>query len=117
MEIQERYVAFARSADPSSGIEVRVNFGLSAGREATPAEIDELGRRALVEFERLTIVSERRYEISKDVEASVHQVCVTVPADGVPDDVIEAARLEGKLVSVAETWALACGADRSAVVP
>ena len=56
----EPYVAFAVPADPSSGVEVRVNFGLLAGREATPAEIDELARRLLGTVERVTIVSERR---------------------------------------------------------
>jgi len=112
----EGYVAFARSADPSSGVEVRVNFGLFVGREATPAEIDELARRLLAEVERVTIVSERRYEISGSVEASVHQVSISISRDGVPDDVIEAARLEGKLVALAEAWASACSADRRAVV-
>jgi hypothetical protein len=115
MQTGEGYLAFARSADPSAGVEVRVNFGLFAGREATPAEIDELGRRLLGEIERVTIVCERRYEISEQVEASVHQVAISVPPEGVPGDVIEAARLEGKLVALAESWATACCAERSAV--
>ena len=93
-----------------------MNFGLHVGREATPAEIDELGRRLLGAVERVTIVSQRRYEISEQVEASVHQVSISVPRDGVPDDVVDAARLEGKLVALAEAWASACSGARSAFV-
>src|SRR5690242_13146850 len=115
MQTGEGYLAFARSADPSAGVEVRVNFGLFAGREATPAEIDELGRRLLGEVERVSIVSERRYEISEQVEASVHQIAISVPIEIVPADVIEAARLEGKLVALAESWAVACCNERSTV--
>jgi len=114
MQTGEGYLAFARSADPSAGVEVRVNFGVFAGREATPAEIDELGRRLLGEVDRVTIVSERRHEISEQVEASVHQIAISVPIEGVPADVVEAARLEGKLVAIAEGWATACCSERSA---
>ena len=46
------------------GIEVRVNFGLFAGRHATPAEIDDLAaslRELVPEF---AIVAEERHELS-----------------------------------------------------
>lgn len=110
------YIAFAASADPSSGIEVRVNFGIFAGREATPAEIDELGRRVLDAVDRVSLVAERRHELSDRVEASVHQVRIEVPLELVPVDVVDAARLEGQLVALAESWATACITDRRATV-
>jgi hypothetical protein len=116
VEAVQPYVAFAVPADPESGVEVRVNFGLLAGREATPAEIDELARRLLGTVERVSIVSERRHEISDQVEASVHQVSIGVSAEGVPRDVVEAARLEGKIVALAEAWAHACSGERRAAV-
>ena len=116
MELGEGFIAFPVSADPSKGVEVRINFGVFAGREATPAEIDELARRLLQDVERVTLVCERRYELSERVEASVHQVRIEVPRELVPDDVVDAARLEGRLVLLAETWATACFADRRAAV-
>ena len=35
-------IAFATRTFEPPGLEIRVNFGVFAGREATPAEIDEL---------------------------------------------------------------------------
>ena len=40
--------------------EIRVNFGMFAGREATQAEIDDLAHDLLVEARRVTIVAEHR---------------------------------------------------------
>src|SRR5215470_10109322 len=63
------------------GIEVRVNFGVFAGRHATPAEIEELAlalRESLTSF---AIVSEERHEFGESVEAAVHQVVVEVPQE------------------------------------
>lgn len=91
------------------GIEVRVNFGVFAGRHATPAEIDELAlalRDFLPEF---AIVSEERHEFGGAVEASVHQVVVEVPREHAGDqpDV-----LAEQIVLSANGWALDCIASR-----
>ena len=91
------------------GIEIRVNFGVFAGRHATPAEIDELAaafRDLLPEF---AIVSEERHEFGDAVEASVHQVVVEVPQEhlGAEPEV-----LAERLVLTANGWALACIASR-----
>jgi len=39
----ENVIAFAVDQDPS-GLEIRVNFGVFAGRDATSAELEELGK-------------------------------------------------------------------------
>ncbi|HET8751260.1 MAG TPA: hypothetical protein VFM43_01890 [Gaiellaceae bacterium] len=91
------------------GIEIRVNFGVFAGRHATPAEIDELAvalRELLPSF---AIVSEERHEFGDAVEASVHQVVVEVPqehAGDAPDLLAE------QIVLAANGWALDCIASR-----
>jgi hypothetical protein len=91
------------------GIEVRVNFGVFAGRHATPAEIDELAL-ALKDFlPAFAIVSERRHEFGGAVEASVHQVVVEVPQEHVgPDPDV----LAEQIVLAANGWALECIASR-----
>jgi hypothetical protein len=91
------------------GIEVRVNFGVFAGRHATPAEIDELalGLRALApEF---AIVAEERHEFGDAAEARVHQVVVEVPREHARE---RADVLAQQIVLTANGWALECIASR-----
>ena len=91
------------------GIAVRVNFGVFAGRYATPAEIDELAVALKDSVPSFAIVSEDRHEFGGAVEASVHQVVVEVPqehAGGAADVLAE------KIVLAANGWALECIASR-----
>ena len=91
------------------GIEVRVNFGVFAGRHATPAEIDELAL-ALRDFApSFAIVSEVRHEFGGAVEASVHQVVVEVPQEQTGK---EADVMAEQIVLAANGWALECIASR-----
>jgi hypothetical protein len=91
------------------GFEVRVNFGVFAGRHATPAEIDELAASLRESVSLFAIVAEDRHEFGGDVEAAVHQVVVEVPqehAGGDPDLLAE------RIVLAANGWALDCIASR-----
>jgi hypothetical protein len=91
------------------GIEVRVNFGLFAGRHATPAEIDELAAALSELVEDFSIVAEERHEFGGAVEAALHQVVVEVArehARGEPDLLAE------QIVLAANGWALDCIASR-----
>lgn len=91
------------------GIEIRVNFGVFAGRYASPAEIDELAV-ALKDFvPSFAIVSEERHEFADAVEASVHQVVVEVPQEHAGP---EADVLAERIVLAANGWALECIASR-----
>lgn len=91
------------------GIEVRVNFGVFAGRHATPAEIDELALALRDSVNSFAIVSEERHEFGDDVEASVHQVVVEVPQE-IADE--EPQLLAERIVFAANGWALECIAAR-----
>ena len=83
--------------------DIRINFGVFAGRDVTHAEIDELARTLLVELDSVTIVSEQRTIVDREMEASVHQIRIE-PGDGdVP-----------ALVALAATWAEACISERHA---
>ena len=85
------------------GIEIRVNFGVFAGRHATPAEIDELALAVRELVPSFAIVSEERHEFADDVEASVHQVVVEVPRERVGE---EPELLAEQIVLAADGWAL-----------
>ena len=89
-----------------------MNFGMFAGRGATPAEIDRLAEWLLDEVGEVTIVSEERHEIDANVEASVHQVRIEVATDRVPADGARRAKVEQRILERAEHWARVCIAER-----
>jgi hypothetical protein len=89
-----------------------VNFGVFAGRGATPAEIDELAKSLLPKVGEVAIVAEQRHEIGEEAEASLNQVRIEVSPEHLPDDEHELDMLCGRLVEAAEQWANACFADR-----
>jgi hypothetical protein len=91
------------------GIEIRVNFGVFAGRYASPAEIDELAVALKDLAPSFAIVSEERHEFGDAVEASVHQIVVEVPQEHAGP---EADVLAERIVLTANGWALECIASR-----
>jgi len=112
----EPQLAFCvRDAEPP-GVEVRVNFGVFAGRAATAAEIDELAKTLLPKVGEVAIVAERRHEIGEESEASLNQVRIEVSPEHLPDDEHELDILCGRLVAAAESWASSCIAERHAEI-
>jgi hypothetical protein len=109
-------IAFVTHVHEPPGLEVLINFGVFAGREATPAEIDDLAAAFLAAAPQVSIISEQRHEIGPHVEASLHQVRVEIATDSVPGKSSELEELERQLVDAAEDWARACAADRHAEV-
>ena len=83
-----------------------MNFGVFAGRSATPAEIDDLARALLPALGDVTIVAEDRVELSDQSETALHQVRIEVPAEIDVDEV----------VALAEDWAQAHIEERHADV-
>jgi hypothetical protein len=114
--MNEPQLAFCvRDVEPPA-VEVRVNFGVFAGRGATPAEIDELAAVLLPKVGEVSIVAEERHEIGEETEASLNQVRIEIAPDQLPEDAHELDILCGRLVEAAETWARACIADRHAEI-
>jgi hypothetical protein len=101
----------ARRHDPPA-IEVRVNFGVFAGREATNIELERLATYMLDEVGEVSIISEERHEVDSQVEASIHQVRIEVSADLMPAGSTEQEELERRILERAEYWAHTCVADR-----
>jgi hypothetical protein len=102
----EPVIAFATRDEDPPGLQLRVNFGVFAGRAATPAELDELGAVLLEQVRHVSIVAEDRHEMSPESEAAVYQVRVDL------SEAEEDPRLEERLVGLAERWARACVASR-----
>jgi hypothetical protein len=108
----EPAIAFATRTVEPPALEIRVNFGMFAGREATPAEIDDLAAEMLDKVTEVAIVAEARHEISEHSEASLHQVRIEVSGDELPDGEHELDELRGRLIESAERWARVCIAGR-----
>jgi hypothetical protein len=111
----ENMIAFAVEQEPA-GLEIRVNFGVFAGRDATTAELDELGKLLVPEAGEVSIVGEERHEMSEDVEVVLHQVRVAIPPERVPDDPMERKEFCERLVGLAEIWARQCISERHAEI-
>ena len=109
-------IAFCTRRFEPPGLEIRINFGMLAGRDATSAEIDELGKLLLPDVGEVAVVAENRRELSDDVEVALHQVRVEVAPDHLPDDEAAMNELCGRLLERAEQWARACFADRHAEI-
>jgi hypothetical protein len=105
-------VAFAVRDPASPGLAVRVNFGMLTGREATPAEIDELAQALLPEIGAVSIVAEARHEIGEHAESSLHQVVIEVEEDRLPEADEDVDRLSARLVEEAVRWVGSCDAER-----
>jgi hypothetical protein len=114
MAAAEPAIAFVTRIHEPPGLEIRVNFGIFAGRQATPAEIDELARELLPDIGEVSIVAEERHEISEHVEAALQQVRIEVSEDRLPPGDHE--DLEERLLAAARRWAEACIAERHAEI-
>jgi len=114
---EEPTIAFLVAPHDQPAIEIRVNFGIFAGRRVTPAEIDHLAERLLDDVDAVTIVSEERHEIGGHAEASVHQMRIELSADRVPAGEAERRQLEERLLERTDHWARACIADRHGETP
>jgi len=111
----ENAIAFVVEQEPA-GLEIRVNFGVFAGRDATTAELEELGKLLVPEAGEISVVGEERHDLADDVEVVLHQVRVAIPPDAVPDDPVERKALCERLVGLAEIWARQCIHDRHAEI-
>jgi hypothetical protein len=112
--MDEPRLAFVVPRQEPPSLEVRVNFGVFAGRQVTPAEIEELGRYLLDEVQAVTIVAEERHELDPTLETAVHLVRIEIDGPLLPTNDLDRRRLERALVERAEHWARSCIAHRQA---
>jgi hypothetical protein len=108
--IMDPAIAFRVHPHEGPALEVRVNFGVYAGRNATAAEIDDLARSLREVVPVFAIVAEARHEFGNDVETSLHQVVIEV--DSKNADVLTDATCD-RIVDITNRWASACIASRS----
>jgi hypothetical protein len=103
-------IAFRVQGREAAALEVRVNFGVFAGRNATQAEIDELARGLQEIVASFAIIAEERHEFGNDVEASARQIVIEVLPEYVDADL---ETLGERVVARAERWATQCIDERT----
>lgn len=103
MPVSQPAFAFVVDREEPLGVEIRVNFGVYAGREATAAEIEDLASELRERVAHFSISAEQHFEFGVG-EASVHLVRIGV--DEADDE------LRGRLLEIAERWAQECIAER-----
>jgi hypothetical protein len=105
-------LAFAVHDHEPRGLEIRINFGMFAGRGATAAEIDQLADDLLEKVARVSIVAEERHEIDTHSEAAIRQVRIEIGPESLPAEKRSRQELAGRVIETAERWAHACIAER-----
>jgi flagellar biosynthesis/type III secretory pathway protein FliH len=103
-------IAFRVLDRETPALEVRVNFGVFAGRNATQAEIDELAGALNGVVASFAILAEERHEFANDVESSVRQIVIEIAPEFVLGDID---LLSERILARAEQWAAACIHERS----
>jgi hypothetical protein len=111
----EQTIAFASEREPA-GLDIQINFGVFAGRDATSAELEELGKLLVPEAGEVSIVGEERHDLAGEIELVLHQVRVSVPPENVPGDRAERKTFCERLVTLAEIWARQCIHQRHAEI-
>jgi hypothetical protein len=104
-------IAFESELDPP-GLELRVNFGMFAGREATAAELDELAAALVPQVGEVSVVSEHRHEVGPEAESSLHQVLIQVAPEHLPESPEARESLKERLLELAQAWATERIAER-----
>jgi hypothetical protein len=105
--VHDETLTFLAGPAESQEIEIRVNFGVFAGREATDAEIDDLAGDLLHVVRRASVVAVRRHELEEGSEAAVNQVKISVD----PEEALEPAdrdALAERLLALIDAWARRC---------
>jgi hypothetical protein len=103
-------IAFRVGDREAPAIEVRVNFGVFAGRNATQAEIDDLAGGLNEIVASFAILAEERHEFANSVESSVRQIVIEVSPEYAGSDID---LLCERVVARAEQWAAGCIHERS----
>jgi hypothetical protein len=89
-----------------SPLELTVDFGLFAGREASHEDLDKLGEALLAHVSGVTLFAGRRHEFSHGAaEVAGYEVEIRFPTYILPTDPAEHDSLVQKLLETATQWA------------
>jgi hypothetical protein len=95
-----------------SPLELTVNFGIFAGREAFRDDVDRLGEALLALVSGVTLFAGRRYEFAPGAaEVAAYEVEIRFPTFILPTETAEHEALVDKLLETVGLWARDCAAS------
>ena len=95
-----------------SPLELAVNFGVFAGREAFRDDVDKLGEALLALVSGVTLFAGRRYEFAAGAaEVGAYEVKIRFPKFILPTEPAEHEALVDKLLETVGLWARDCAAS------
>jgi hypothetical protein len=104
----EPVIAFRELESHPPGLEIRVNFGIFAGREVSRREVERLGEVLMPMLEGVSISSEHRYELGGHSTVALHQVRIEVGPEALPTDEGDIERLRARIAEVTGDWLESC---------
>ena len=94
-----------------SPLQLTVNFGIVAGRDASRADIDRLGEMLLALVSGVTLFAGHRYEFAQGAaELVANEVTIQFPPYILPTEEAELEPLVDTLLETLRRWALDCAA-------
>jgi hypothetical protein len=103
---------FAAYVSQDSPLELTVNFGLFAGREAARDDLDKLGEALLALISGVTLFAGRRYEFAPGAaEVAAYEIRIRFPRFILPTEPADHEALVAKLLETCSSWARDCAAS------
>jgi hypothetical protein len=92
-----------------SPLELKANFGMFAGREASRDDVDRLGKALLALVPGVTLFAGRRYEFAHEVaEVASYEVGISFPPFVLATEPAEHEVLVARLLETVSLWARDC---------
>jgi hypothetical protein len=93
---------------PAVALGFRVNFGVFAGRDVSPREIERLGAELLSVVENVAITAEHRYEFGQRSSGDLQQVRIEIDHDALPPGEVDIEALRGRVADALDVWLRSC---------
>jgi hypothetical protein len=104
----EPEVVISWDTSPAVAMSFLVNFGVFAGRDVSPLELERLGSALLGIVDGVTLVSEHRRELTAGSSIDLHQLRVAIDRDILPPDEPDIEALRARIAALLESWVHSC---------
>ena len=101
-------VVISWDTSPAVAMTFLVNFGVFAGRDVSKLELMRLGDVLLRLVDRVTVVSEHRFELAAESSIDLHQVRVAIDRAVLPPDEPDIESLRVRIAELLEAWVHSC---------